>query len=124
MKYGRSVLLKVCQSMKRKDEVFSWAVDEMQGQRDEQNATAVAAVLGIPLLLKEKIKSFLLFADESNEDPQASSYIRGNGATYGESTCFTIFVDGEEVGSCSLLIADLSSYIASFYVFDLAYPTI
>lgn len=53
-----------------------------------------------------------------------SLYIRGNGATYGESTCFTIFVDGEEVGSCSLLISDLSSYIASFYVFDLAYPTI
>ncbi|XP_071850859.1 uncharacterized protein [Apostichopus japonicus] len=73
MKYGKSVLLKVCQSMKRKDEVFSWAVDEMQGQRDEQNATAVAAVLGIPLLLKEKIKSFLIFADESNEDPQAST---------------------------------------------------
>ncbi|XP_071855539.1 uncharacterized protein [Apostichopus japonicus] len=76
MKYGKSVLLKVCQSMKRKDEVFSWAVDEMQGQRDEQSkkdATAVAAVLGIPLLLKEKIKSFLIFADESNEDPQAST---------------------------------------------------
>ncbi|XP_071839656.1 uncharacterized protein [Apostichopus japonicus] len=73
MKYGKSVLLKVCQSMKRKDEDFSWAVDEMQGQRDEQNATAVAAVLGIPLLLKEKIKSFLIFADESNEDPQAST---------------------------------------------------
>lgn len=36
MKYGKSVL-KVCQSMKRKDEVFSWAVDEMQGQRDEQS---------------------------------------------------------------------------------------
>ncbi|XP_071831877.1 uncharacterized protein [Apostichopus japonicus] len=71
MKYGKSVLLKVCQSMKREDEVFSWAVDEMQGQRDEQNA--VAAVLGIPLLLKEKIKSFLIFADESNEDPQAST---------------------------------------------------
>ncbi|XP_071851066.1 uncharacterized protein [Apostichopus japonicus] len=72
MKYGKSVL-KVCQSMKRKDEVFSWAVDEMQGQRDEQNATVVAAVLGIPLLLKEKIKSFLIFANESNEDPQAST---------------------------------------------------
>ncbi|XP_071837131.1 uncharacterized protein [Apostichopus japonicus] len=73
MKYSKSVLLKVRQLMKRKDEVFSWAVDEMQGQRDEQNATAVAAVLGIPLLLKEKIKSFLIFADESNEDPQAST---------------------------------------------------
>ncbi|XP_071831876.1 uncharacterized protein [Apostichopus japonicus] len=74
MKYGKSVLLKVCQSMKREDEVFSWAVDEMQGQRDEQSKKdAVAAVLGIPLLLKEKIKSFLIFADESNEDPQAST---------------------------------------------------
>ena len=36
LKYGKSVL-KVCQLMKRTDEVFSWAVDEMQLQRDEQS---------------------------------------------------------------------------------------
>ncbi|KAJ8032740.1 Sterile alpha motif domain-containing protein 3 [Holothuria leucospilota] len=123
-KYGDAVL-KVCKLMNRTDPSFAWAVDQLPLQRNEdskKDATAVAAVFGIPLLFKEKIRSFLLFADENTEDTPAL-FIKGNGSTLGECTEFSVFLEGEEVGSCSHLLPALSAYVAAYYVFNLAYPT-
>lgn len=83
---------------------------------------AVAAVFGIPMVIREEIRSFLIFADESTEDTPAL-LIMGDGLTAEGFTKFSVFVEREEVGSCSQLLAALSAYMASSCVFNLAYPS-
>ena len=50
-------------------------------------------------------------------------YIKGDNADLSECNTFTISVDGVEVTNCSTLLPAVAVYLASFYVFNLAYPS-
>ncbi len=78
-------------------------------------------LLAIPVLLREKVDDLLVKRSKGTKLP-ATATITYEQERVTPSTTFNIYVENELVGTWPTLLKAFAGLLATYYVFDLAYP--
>lgn len=79
------------------------------------------ALLSIPVLLQEKVDDLLVKKSKGTKLP-ATAIITYEQERITPSTTYNIYVEKELVGTWPTLLKAFAGLLATYYVFDLAYP--
>ncbi|XP_038074352.1 sterile alpha motif domain-containing protein 3-like [Patiria miniata] len=121
-KYG-SAIIELSRNLKKEQPCLQEALSAIGLQREEKSrreATCTAAALGIPCLLKEQVKDMIVFGEEATD---GVPIICGDEEDLASCSTFSVEIDGTIVSSSKDVLSAMAVYLASFYVFNLAYPT-
>ncbi|PIK49006.1 hypothetical protein BSL78_14112 [Apostichopus japonicus] len=122
-KYADAIAATV-KNKKSRPNLVDKAIGDIFKYKDESTrheATKYAAVIAVPTLVNEKLENMLSVVDETHEVklPVIMEMFEGEE----EVSSYTVKVDGFKVTESSNFMSAFAIYLATFYIFNLVYPT-
>ncbi|XP_071820324.1 uncharacterized protein [Apostichopus japonicus] len=122
-KYADAIVTTV-KNKKSRPNLVDKAIGDILKYKDESTrheATKYAAVIAVPTLVNEKLENMLSVVDETHEVklPVIMEMFEGEE----EVSSYTVKVDGFKVTESSNFMSAFAVYLATFYIFNLVYPT-